>query len=270
MHLLHHPGHPARAVRQPQHSVSHPQVARQERSDGPQGSAAAVERRGGEAERQPGPPWSDRRSACRSTVCFDQVNSYLVGTREPPNQKLMAFIFHLKTRRSRFSALIRRRTWICRLPSTCQVLRCWKSRRTCGQRYTPSSANLVRTHNTNVLVADWTAVPSKCTSTNFSIDCHYRKRLKQPPKTACNFSRFWRSSWVNNTTLRDFEHCQEISGLQGKFILCCETKGTKNNFWISEYKILVLYAFIRTSFKSLKCWMSSSELKVALHQLHHC
>lgn len=83
MHLLHHPGHPARAVRQPQHSVLHPQVAGQERSDGSQSSAAAVERRGGEAERQPEPPGSDCRSACGSTVCFDQVKSCLVGAREP-------------------------------------------------------------------------------------------------------------------------------------------------------------------------------------------
>lgn len=51
MHLLHHPGHPAGAVRQPQHSVPHPQMAGQERPDGSQSPAAAVERRGGEAER---------------------------------------------------------------------------------------------------------------------------------------------------------------------------------------------------------------------------
>lgn len=76
LHLFHHPGHPARAVRQPQHSVSRPQVAGQQRSDGSQSPAAAVEWRGGEAERQPEPSGSDCRSACRSTVSFDQAKSH--------------------------------------------------------------------------------------------------------------------------------------------------------------------------------------------------
>lgn len=74
MHLFHYPGDSARAVRQPQHPVSRPQVAGQQRPDGSQSPAAAMERRGGEVERQPEPPGSDCRSACGSTVCFEELN----------------------------------------------------------------------------------------------------------------------------------------------------------------------------------------------------
>lgn len=176
MRSLQHPRHPAGVMWQPQHSASRCELEGRQRSDGSWTPAAAVEGGGGGAAGQPKPTRRDRRSVAiwhfilGLSVLYSLPPSYihwliLLGRTWVFIEAtvLLHFVFHklshietyfclifccstfdFKIPRGPSSVFTSSTTPNCRFLLTYRVKQCWSYQRTCGQRFTPSSAKLVK------------------------------------------------------------------------------------------------------------------------------